>query len=212
MPEVTLKKQDGAEAGRFSLEASVFEAEINPVLVREVYNAYMTNQRQGTHSTKTRGFVSGGGKKPWKQKGTGRARQGSIRATQWRGGAIAFGPLPRDYREKVNRKKRQGAFRSVISAMHASGSIIFVDDIALSAPKTKEVIALREKLGARGKTLIVTVGANESLARAAANLGSNKTTPTRVSHVDAISIYDLLVCDTLIITREAGQALQERLK
>lgn len=214
MPTLKTKKQTGAAGADFELSAAVFEAEQNAVLVREVYTAWMTNQRQGTHSTKTRGFVSGGGKKPWKQKHTGRARQGSIRAPQWRGGAIVFGPLPRTYQEKVNKKKRQAAFRAVLSSKHAAGEIIVVDALDFqkkSDMKTKAVVELLEKLGAKGKTLIVVKERNEGLSRAAGNLAGSTQTPVKVATVNAISIYDLLVASTLVITADALNELQERL-
>ncbi len=182
------------------------------MLVREVYNAHMANQRQGTHSTKTRAHVSGGGKKPWKQKHTGRARQGSIRAPQWRGGAIVFGPLPRDYREKTNTKKRQGAFRAVLSSKLAAGEIIAVQSLDFPAgSKTKSVIEALAKLGAKGKTLIVTATVNDGLVRAAANLAGSATTPARVLPVNALSIFDLLACETLVITKDALATLEARL-
>ena len=212
MPTVAVKNQSGGDAGTLELSADVFDAKQNAVLVREVYNAYMANQRQGTHSTKTRGFVSGGGKKPWKQKHTGRARQGSIRAPQWRGGAIIFGPLPKDYREKINRKKRQGAFRALLSAKFAAGEVVVIDALNFGADaKTKQAVSLLKAVGARRKTLIVTKDKNEGLIRAASNLGASKTTPAQVQIVDAVSIFDLLVADTLVITQDALTALQERL-
>jgi large subunit ribosomal protein L4 len=211
MPVVTIKNQQGGDAGTLELASGVFEAEQNAVLVREVYNAYMQNQRQGTHQTKTRAMVRGGGKKPWKQKHTGRARQGSIRAPQWRHGAIIFGPVPRDYREKINTKKKQGAFRALLSAKLERGEIIIVETISLDAPKTKSVVAFRDAVGAKGKTLIVTATKNDNLVRGAANLGSSATAPTRVDVVYAVSIFDLLTCDTLVVTKDALTSLQERL-
>lgn len=214
MPTLKTKKQTGAAGADFELSPAVFEAEQNAVLVREVYTAWMTNQRQGTHSTKTRAFVSGGGKKPWKQKHTGRARQGSIRAPQWRGGAIVFGPLPRNYQEKVNKKKRQAAFRAVLSSKHTAGEIIVVDALDFqkkSDVKTKVVVETLEKLGAKGKTLVVVKERNEGLSRAAGNLAGSTQTPVKVATVNAISIYDLLVANTLVITADALNDLQERL-
>lgn len=212
MPTVQVKNQKGGDAGSLDLAPAVFEAEQNAVLVREVYNAYRTNQRQGNHSTKTRAFVRGGGRKPWKQKGTGRARQGSTRAPQWRHGAIVFGPLPKDYHEKVNRKKRQGAFRAMLSSKLERGELLIVEALDFSAePKTKAVVAFRESVGAKGKTLIVTNEKNESVVRATSNLASSATTPTRVQVVNAVSVFDLLTCDTLLITEDALAALQERL-
>jgi large subunit ribosomal protein L4 len=213
MPALTVKKQDGSEVGNVQLAPAVFEAEKNAVLVREVYNAYRANQRQGTHDTKTRGTVRGGGRKPWKQKGTGRARQGSIRSVQWRGGNVAHGPHPRDYSEKVNKKKRQGAFRALLTSKLEAGEIIIVDELDFSAsPKTREVVAFRNKLGVQGKVLIVTAKKNDALYRAARNLQGSSKAPTKVQVVEAVSIFDLLVSKTLILTKEALQAFEERLK
>ena len=212
MPTVQIKNQQGGEAGTLELAPAVFAADQNAVLVREVYNAYMTNQRQGTHSTKTRAFVSGGGKKPWKQKHTGRARQGSIRAPQWRHGAIVFGPLPKEYYEKVNRKKRQGAFRAVLSSKLERNEIVVVEGFSFGqVPKTKDFVSALKTLGAKGKTLVVTAAKDETLLRAAGNLAGSSETPTRVEVVDALSIFDLLTADTLVITKDALAALQERL-
>ncbi|CAN5377036.1 50S ribosomal protein L4 [soil metagenome] len=212
MPTLKIKNMKGAEAGSVELNDAVFGADQNAVLVREVYNAYRANQRQGTHSTKTRAFVSGGGKKPWKQKHTGRARQGSIRAPQWRHGAIVFGPLPKDYREKVNKKKRQGAFRALLSSKLERGEILVVDALDFSkSPKTKDVVAMLAGLGVTGKTLIVTNEKNESLLQAAGNLAGSDKTPVKVQIVNAVSIFCLLTCNTLIITQDALNVLQERL-
>lgn len=215
MAELKVKNQQGGDAGSVNLDAKVFEADPNAVVVREVYNAFRANQRQGTHSTKTRGHVRGGGRKPWRQKGTGRARQGSIRAPQWRGGAIVFGPLPRKYREKVNKKKRQAAFRSLLSAKVAAGEIIVVESLDFSAsPKTKSVLQFLDQIGARGKgrLLIITDSKNEALVKAAGNLAGSKTDPTKVEVVNAISIFDLLVASSVVVTKAAITALEERLK
>ncbi len=214
MPELKVKTQSGKESGAIKLADEVFGVEPNAVLVREVYNAYRTNQRQGTHSTKTRGAVRGGGRKPWKQKGTGRARAGSVRSPIWRGGAITFGPLPRDYEEKVNKKKRKGAYRSLLSDKIAKDEVIVIDEINLSdSVKTKEVVELREKLGlGKEKVLLVTAAKDEKLFRASRNLGSSSLAPTTTQVVSAISIFDLLTCDKLVITKEAMTALEERLK
>ncbi len=207
MATLTIKTQDGSDAGNFDLSPSVFEVEPNAVVVREVYNAYMANQRQGTHATKSRGEVRGGGAKPWKQKGTGRARQGSIRSVQWRGGCIAHGPQPRKYTQKINKKKKQLAYRSLLSAKLGNNEIVGLDAIQFQAPRTKDVEQMLGALNAgEGKVLIVTQEPNTTLLRASANLNNVK-----VQVVNAFSIFDLLVCDRLIITRDALQSLQERL-
>jgi len=206
-----VKKQDGGEAGSLDLEPKVFDAEANPVLVREVYNAYMTNQRQGTHSTKTRGMVRGGGKKPWKQKGTGRARAGSSRSPLWRGGSTIFGPQPHPYHEKVNVKKRRGAFRSLLSAKCQDDEVVVVDKLEFADGKTKSVVSFRQSHGLSGKVLIVTKEKDANLLRAAKNLGSSKAHPTRVQIAGSLSIFDLLTCDRLVMTKDAVESLQETL-
>jgi large subunit ribosomal protein L4 len=212
MPTLTVKTQQGSESGPFELAAEVFGVELNPVVVREVYNAYRTNQRQGTHATRNRALIHGGGKKPWKQKGTGRARAGSSRSPLWRGGATIFGPMPKKYHEKVNRKKRRSAYRSLLSSKLTAGEIIIVDGVDFSSsPKTKEVIAFLDRVGAGRKSLIVTAERNDQLLRAAGNLRSSKARPTKVEVVDSVSIFDLLVCDSLVIEKAAITLLQERL-
>lgn len=212
MPTLTVKTQQGSESGSLDLAPQVFEVDVNPVAVREVYNAFRTNQRQGTHSTRNRARIRGGGHKPWRQKGTGRARAGSTRSPLWRGGATIFGPMPKKYHEKVTKKKRRLAFRSVLTAKLAAGEILVTEAIDFSsAPKTREVAAFLDSLGAGRKTLIVTRERNDALVRAAANLRSSKVRPTKVEVVDSLSIFDLLVCDTLVIEREAITLLQERL-
>ncbi len=214
MAKITVKNQQGADTGEIELRPEVFEAHRHAVLVREVYNAHMANQRQGTHATKSRGQVRGGGRKPWKQKGTGRARAGTIRSPLWRGGAVVFGPQPRDYREKVNRNKRRGAFRALLSSKLDAGEIHILDSLDLSgSPKTREAVALLERLGIKGKkTLFVTKDKDEPLIRATRNLAGSSEAPARVEVVGAISIFDLLTCEALVLTREAAEALQERLK
>lgn len=212
MPTLTVKTQQGSENGSFDLSPQVFEVEVNPVVVREVYNAYRTNQRQGTHSTRNRARIHGGGKKPWRQKGTGRARAGSSRSPLWRGGATIFGPLPKKYQEKVPRKKRQAAYRSLLTSKLQAGEIIVVDTIDFAAePKTRNLVSFLDTIGAARKTLIVTRERNDALLKAAGNLAGSKTRPTRVEVVDALSIFDLLVCDSLVIEKEAIALLQERL-
>lgn len=206
MTSIALKKIDGQSAGTVELSDAVFGADRNEFVVREALNAYNANQRQGTHQTKTRGMVSGGGKKPWRQKGTGRARAGSIRSPLWRGGAIIFGPVPRDYREKVNRKKRQSAFRAVLSARATDGNLIVVDSFDLAAPKTKDALAALEKLGAKGRVLILTKGVNKNLL-----LSTRNTLHVKTQVSNSLDVYQLLMADTVVITREALDDIQAQL-
>jgi large subunit ribosomal protein L4 len=206
MASVAIKSFDGADKGSMDLAADVFEAPQNQILVREVLNAYNQNQRQGTHSTKTRAFVSGGGKKPWAQKGTGNARQGSTRSPQWRHGAIVFGPLPRDYREKTNRRKRRGALRALLSVRLSEGRLIIVDSLHVAEPKTKAVLAALDNLGAVGRVYIVTKEVNENLLRSTRN-----TLHVRTNVCNAISVYDLILADTIVMTKDAAEEIQSTL-
>ncbi len=208
MASVTLKKTDGSDAGSVELAAEIFEAPQNEVLVREALNAYLGNQRQGTHATKSRGEVRGGGRKPWKQKGTGRARAGTIRSPLWRGGCIVFGPQPRDYRTKFNTKKRKAAFRAVLSSRVSGNALIVVDDFDLSAaPRTKNLVEQMDKLGTEGRVLIITSGSNELLIRSARNLQWVDVVPAV-----EVNFYDVLVADTVILTKGGLDAIQEAAK
>lgn len=206
MPTVAVKKIDGSDAGKLELSSDVFEAESNPVVVREAANAFLSNQRQGTHMTKNRALVRGGGKKPWKQKGTGRARAGSNRSPIWVGGGTIFGPQPRSYYEKVNQKKKVIAFRSVLSARVAEENLMIVDKIDFSAePKTKKVVEFLEKIGAQGRILIVTATGNESVLRATRNLPFAEVTTAA-----SLNIHELLLADTVIVEQAAVEIIQER--
>lgn len=206
MPTLAVKKTDGSDAGQIELSSDVFAVEKNPIVVREAVNAYLSNQRQGTHMTKNRALVRGGGKKPWKQKGTGRARAGSNRSPIWVGGGTIFGPQPRSYNEKVNTQKKRIAFRSVLTSRVEEENLIIVDAIDFSAePKTRKVVEFLEKVGASGRILIVTAQNNDFVLRAANNLPfANVTT------ADSVNIHDLLLADTVIIEKAAVELIQER--
>ncbi|MDX2177802.1 MAG: 50S ribosomal protein L4 [Candidatus Sumerlaeia bacterium] len=207
MPTVAMKKLDGSANGSLELSAEAFPAEGNSFVVREALNAFEANQRQGTHSTKTRGFVSGGGKKPWRQKGTGRARAGSTRSPIWRHGAIVFGPKPRDYREKVNRRKRRIALSAVLGARLAEGRLLVIDSAEGAPVRTKEVAALAKRLGAQGRTLFVTREVNDALVRSTRNhpmIG--------VQVANALDVYQLLCAETLVFTKDALEAVQANLE
>jgi large subunit ribosomal protein L4 len=207
MATLTVRDNQGADAGTLDVADAIFGIEPNKNAVRQALLAYEANQRQGTHSTKTRAFVSGGGKKPWKQKGTGRARQGSIRSPQWRGGAIIFGPTPRDYRQKVNKKVRRLALNSVLSDLRTSNRITVLKAFAIDAPKTKDFVSLLERIGVSEaqRVLVLTTGNQESVRKSAANLPS-----VLVSDVDSINVYNLLTCDHLVTTPEALKALEKQ--
>lgn len=208
MATLTIRDPKGAEAGTVEVSDAIFGIEPNRFAVRQALIAYQANQRQGTHSTKTRGEVRGGGRKPWKQKGTGRARQGSIRAPQWRGGAVVFGPRPRDYNQKVNRKVRRLALYSALSDLRSLEKITVLKDFALSKPSTKDFIALLDKTGVASaqRVLVLVSDYDDNLAKSARNLGT-----VIVSDIQNINIYNLLTCDHLVVTPETLKALEKQI-
>lgn len=203
MANVALYNIEGKEVGTVELLDSVFGVEVNKAAVYEVVKNYLANQRQGTQSTKTRAEVRGGGIKPWRQKGTGRARQGSIRSPQWTHGGIALGPKPRDYRYAVNKKMKQLALKSVLSSKVAEGQIKVVDSLALSEIKTKSVVAMLNAFEAK-KAIIVTADADNTMVKSARNIQNVAT-----SFVGALNVYELLKYENLIIAKEAVEKLQE---
>lgn len=203
MANVALYNMDGKEIGTVELNDSVFGVEVNKAAVYEVVKNYLANQRQGTQSTKTRAEVRGGGIKPWRQKGTGRARQGSIRSPQWIHGGIALGPKPRDYRYAVNKKMKQLALKSALSAKVAEGQIAVVDSLELAEIKTKSVVAMLNAFEA-GKAIIVTAENNEKMVKSANNIQGVAT-----SFVGALNVYELLKHDKLIIAKDAVAKLEE---
>ncbi|MBQ2967763.1 MAG: 50S ribosomal protein L4 [Clostridia bacterium] len=203
MANVALYNMDGKEVGTVELNDSVFGVEVNKAAVYEVVKNYLANQRQGTQSTKTRAEVRGGGIKPWRQKGTGRARQGSIRSPQWTHGGIALGPKPRDYRYAVNKKMKQLALKSVLSSKVAEGQIKVVDTLALSEIKTKSVVAMLNAFEAK-KAIIVTADADNTMVKSARNIQNVAT-----SFVGALNVYELLKYENLIIAKDAVEKLQE---
>jgi large subunit ribosomal protein L4 len=208
MATLTIRDPKGSEAGTVDVSDAVFGVEPNKHAVRQALIAYQANQRQGTHSTKTRAFVRGGGRKPWKQKGTGRARQGSIRAPQWRGGAVIFGPSPRDYNQKVNKKVRRLALYSALSDLRSQEKITVLKDFALSSPSTKGFIELLDKLnvGSAQRILVLVSNYDDNLSKSARNLGT-----VIVSDIQNINIYNLLTCDHLVATPDTLKALEKQI-
>lgn len=208
MATLTIRNAKGAEAGSVDVSDAVFGIEPNRSAVRQALIAYQANQRQGTHSTKTRAFVRGGGRKPWKQKGTGRARQGSIRAPQWRGGAVIFGPQPRDYNQKVNRKVRRLALYSALSDLRDNNQITVVEKFSFDKPSTKAFVSLLGTLGVDGarRVLVLVSAEDENLSKSARNLGT-----VIVSDIQNINIYNLLTCDAIITTPETLKALEKQI-
>jgi len=194
---------EGNEVGKVSLDEKVFGAEYNEDLIHQAVVTYLANQRQGTKSTLTRSEVAGGGRKPWRQKGTGRARQGSIRAPQWVHGGVVFAPKPRDFEKKMNAQMRRGAFISALSAMMKEKAIIVVDDMNIEA-KTKAAVKVLDALKLNRRVTVVTDGVNENAIRAFSNLeGKNVTT------ADILNTYDLVVSDYVVMTKEAIKKIEE---
>ena len=203
MPNVALYNMDGKEIGTIELNESLFAAEVNGAVLHEVVKNYLANQRQGTQSTKTRAEVRGGGIKPWRQKGTGRARQGSIRSPQWIHGGIALGPKPRDYRYSINKKMKLVALKSALSSKVADSKIFVIDTLALDEIKTKKVVDLLGNVGAT-KALIVTSEINENVYKSARNIENVKA-----SYVGELNVYELLKYDSLVISQDAVKKLEE---
>ena len=194
---------EGIEVGKVSLNEKVFGAEYNEDLIHQAVVTYLTNQRQGTKSTLTRSEVAGGGRKPWRQKGTGRARQGSIRSPQWVHGGVVFAPKPRDFEKKMNAQMRRGAFVSALSAMMNENAIVVVDDMNIEA-KTKAAVKVLDALKLNRRVTVVTDGVNENAIRAFSNLeGKNVTT------ADILNTYDLVVSDYVVMTKEAIKKIEE---
>ena len=204
MPKVALYDIKGNNIGDVELCDAVFGQKVNTSVLHQVVVNYLANQRQGTQSTKTRSEVRGGGIKPWRQKGTGRARQGSIRATQWIKGGIALGPKPRDYRFSVNKKIKAVALKSALSAKVLDNEIIVVDDIAFDAIKTKQVVEMLSALKVDSKALIVTNDKNDNLVKSAKNIEGVATT-----FMGSLNVYDILKYDVMVITKDAVSKIEE---
>ena len=204
MPKVDVYNMQGKKVSDVELSAAVFGIEPNEAVVHSVLVNYLANQRQGTQSTKTRSEVSGGGRKPWRQKGTGRARQGSIRAPQWIKGGIALGPKPRSYKYTVNKKERQLAVKSVLSSKVLENELVVVDSLPLNDIKTKEMVKALSNLKVEGKALIMLPEKNEKVQKSARNIEGVKTTL-----VETINVYDLLKYNKLVVTEDAVKKLEE---
>lgn len=204
MPKVALYDITGNQVGDVDLNDDVFGVEVNNHVMYEAVKNYLANQRQGTQSTKTRAEVRGGGRKPWRQKGTGRARQGSIRSPQWKGGGVVFAPKPRDYSYKLPKKVKRLALKSALSSKVADNEIIVVDQLSLEQPKTKEMIKILSNLKAGKKTLVVIPERDDAVILAARNIPGVKTT-----FVNTINVYDILNCDSFLITKDAVNKVEE---
>ena len=204
MPKIDVYDINGKKVSDVELNEKVFGIEPNENIVHEVLVNYLANQRQGTQSTKTRAEVRGGGRKPWRQKGTGRARQGSIRAPQWIKGGIALGPKPRSYRYRVNKKERQLAIRSVLSSKVLEKQLTVVDKLELSEIKTKSMIKAFNSLKLEGKTLVVLPEKNLNVQASTKNIEGAKAIL-----VNTINVYDLLKYKNLVLTLDTVKKLEE---
>ena len=204
MPKIEVYDINGKKVKEVELKNEVFGIEPNEAVVHSVLVNFLANQRQGTQSTKTRSEVSGGGKKPWRQKGTGRARQGSIRAPQWIKGGIALGPKPRSYKYTVNKKERQLAIKSLLSSKVLENNLVVVDSLPLKEIKTKEMVKAISNLKVEGKALIMLPEKNENVQKSARNIEGVKTTL-----VGTINVYDLLKYNKLVLTLDTVKKLEE---
>ena len=204
MPKVSVYNIEGKKVSDIDLKEEIFGIEPNEAIIHSVLVNYLANQRQGTQSTKTRAEVRGGGRKPWRQKGTGRARQGSIRAPQWIKGGIALGPKPRSYKYTVNKKERRLAVKSMLSAKVLEQSLVVVDKLAFDEIKTKNMVSALNNLKVTGKTLIMLPEKNENVQKSARNIEGVKTTL-----VNTINVYDLLKYNNLVVTLDTVKKLEE---
>ena len=204
MAQFDVLDMNGKKVSTVELSDAVFGITPNEKAVHAAVVNFLANQRQGTQSTKTRSEVSGGGRKPWRQKGTGHARQGSIRSPQWTHGGVALGPKPRDYSYRINRKVKRLAILSAISAKAAAGDMILVDNLSVAEYKTKAVVSMLSAVGAGKKNLIVTPAVEEKLVKSAANIPGVKTTVAT-----SVNTYDVVNADKFILSVDAAKKLEE---
>ena len=204
MATVNVLNQDGTQAGSIDLKDEIFGIEVNEYAVQQVVKNYLANQRQGTQSAKTRAEVRGGGKKPYRQKGTGRARQGSTVAPNHVGGGVVFAPKPRDYSYSVPKKLKRLALKSALTSKVQEEEIIVIDALSFEEPKTKEMIRFLNAVGAEKKALIVTADKDENIVKSASNLPGIET-----SYVGRLNVYEILKYDSFIVTKDAVGKIEE---
>ena len=204
MPNMKVVDMAGKEVGEITLSDKLFGAEVNEAVLHTAVRAYLMNQRQGTQSTLTRTEVSGGGRKPWKQKGTGHARQGSTRAPQWTHGGVALGPKPRSYRVTLNKSTKRVALFSALSSKVNAGEMVVVDNITATEYKTANMVEMLKALGAAKKTLIVLADVNGFVIKSCANIEGVKTTQW-----NTINVYDILNCNTFVVAKDAVAKIEE---
>ena len=204
MANVSVYNMEGKEVGTIELNDAVFGVKVNEHLVHMAVVQQLANNRQGTQKAKTRSEVSGGGRKPWRQKGTGHARQGSTRSPQWTGGGVVFAPVPREYSFKINKKEKRAALKSALSDKVANGKLVVVDALTFDAPKTKEFAKVMTNLNVNDKALVVLNDNNENVVLSARNIPTVKTSLT-----NTINVYDVVNAKTLVLTQDAVKTIEE---
>ena len=204
MANVSVYNMEGQEVGTIELNDAVFGVDVNEHLIHMAVVQQLANNRQGTQKAKTRGEVSGGGKKPWRQKGTGHARQGSTRSPQWTGGGVVFAPVPRDYSFKINKKEKQAAIRSALTDRVQQSKVVVVDELKMDAVKTKEFVKVLGNLKVDGKALVVMGETDKNVVLSARNIPAVKTTEAAT-----INVYDVMNAQTVILTKDAVAKLEE---
>ena len=204
MANVSVYNMEGKEVGTIELNDAVFGVKVNEHLVHMAVVQQLANNRQGTQKAKTRSEVSGGGRKPWRQKGTGHARQGSTRSPQWTGGGVVFAPVPREYSFKINKKEKRAALKSALSDKVANGKLVVVDALTFDAPKTKEFAKVMTNLNVNDKALVVLNDNNENVVLSARNIPTVKTSLT-----NTINVYDVVNAKTLVLTPDAVKTIEE---
>ena len=204
MANVSVYNMEGKEVGTIELNDAVFGVEVNEHLVHMAVVQQLANNRQGTQKAKTRSEVSGGGRKPWRQKGTGHARQGSTRSPQWTGGGVVFAPVPRDYSFKINKKEKRAALKSALSDKVANGKLVVVDALTFDAPKTKEFAKVMTNLNVNDKALVVLNDNDANVVLSAKNIPTVKTGLT-----NTINVYDIVNAKTLVLTQDAVKTIEE---
>ena len=204
MLKTNVYNMSGELVGEIELSEALFGVEVNQSVVHDVVKNHLANMRQGTQSALTRAEVSGGGRKPWRQKGTGRARQGSTRAPQWTHGGIAFAPKPRTYNYTLNKKARRLALKSALSAKAAETAIVVIDEIKMDAPKTKEFAAFLKAVGVEGKALVVTAAADQNVVKSGRNIAG-----CQVTFANLLNVYDIVNAKKLVVDKAALQKIEE---
>ncbi len=204
MANISVYNMEGKEVGTMELSDAIFGVEVNEHLVHMAVVANLANKRQGTQKAKTRSEVSGGGRKPWRQKGTGHARQGSTRSPQWTGGGVVFAPVPRDYTIKLNKKEKRAALKSALTDKLKNESLIVVDELKFDEIKTKNFVKVLDNLKVTGKSLVVLPEKDENVIMSARNIPACKTALT-----STINVYDILDAKTLVLTQDAVKTIEE---